>query len=88
MEAVRVESKLLDADTVATKLGVSKNVVKKWCREGLFPHAVKLAGKENGAWVIPDSDLGSEDVAQKVMMAHFHGKLVRKGRDNARLRRG
>jgi predicted DNA-binding transcriptional regulator AlpA len=88
MEAVRVESKLLDADTVATKLGVSKNVVKKWCREGLFPHAVKLADKTRGAWVIPDSDLDSAEIAQRVTMAHFHGKLVRKGRDNAKLRRG
>lgn len=81
-------SRLLDADTVATKLGVSKNVVKKWCREGLFPHAVKLAGKENGAWVIPDSDMELPEVTQKVMMAHYHGKLIKKGRNNARLRRG
>lgn len=83
-----IASRLLDADTVATKLGVSKNVVKKWCREGLFDHAVKLAGKENGAWVIPESDLALPEVAQKVMMAHYHGKLVKKGKDNARLRRG
>lgn len=43
------EVKLLTAEELAEKLGVTKATIQKQCREGLHPGAVKVGGK----WKIP-----------------------------------
>lgn len=68
-----------DALTVAELLGLSRAVITKWCRGGVFPHARKMFARHTSCWVIPDDDLQDFEFLRRVRYAKIRGEKIRRG---------
>lgn len=49
---------LLTVADLAHRFGVAKATARRWCEQGLFPHAEQIARiGRGGIWLVPESDL-------------------------------
>lgn len=47
----------LSVKDLAVRAGVSKDVVKKWIGQGMFPNAYRAGDSRTHPWFIPEADI-------------------------------
>jgi len=65
---------------VADRTGLSRTVLARWCRDGVFRTASKLSSEVvRSEWLVDEDELESARIQERIWAAQYHGRLVKEG---------